>query len=315
MRDNQMLRVALQRKINEIDALEQTLDRDKCKTFYSSTSMLLEQLLDENSPELQEFRSLDGQSSVISAYGIDNDQWNTEAYYDDLKRGRSILLAVNESLEWRSAEPSSDLAVGTQMAVAHDQVKQAVLDHLYEKQRTQPHRARGYSSNEIMHHLPQHQASDVRLAIEFLDGEKWLTHTTERGVRSYRLGSKALDKYQPSEFKNKPLSTVQIQNMNGVMVMGDNLGTINQNNTEGIQDIDRLIDFLKASSASQDEKRELVADLETIKTQLLKKQPNSSIVESAWNAVKAGVGAASVLASGAGYVESVGRFLSKLIGH
>lgn len=156
----------------------------------------------------------------------------------------------------------------------------------------------------------QFDPSDVALAVKFLSGEGLLKHTTQKQVKFYELSSKALEMYRPSKFKRKSLSSIQIDATNSVIVAGDNLGTITQNNTEGIQDIDNLIEALKASDASQDEKREIVADLETIKTQLLKKQPNGGIIKAAWGAVRAGVGAVPTLTTAAGYVERVGHFLS-----
>src|SRR6266702_2132415 len=169
-----ILRAALNAKISQIDLLEGAIDRDACRTFYASTAMLLERLLGDTSQELEQFRRLNGISAVISENPQETSQWHAERYHADLRRARSLLQAISESLAWDAPiHSANDNQGGTmQPAVNGDDIKQAVLEHLYERQQQQPHRMKGYSAREINSHLPQYEASDVMMAVEFLSGER-----------------------------------------------------------------------------------------------------------------------------------------------
>jgi hypothetical protein len=249
---------------------------------------------------------LDGQCAVRSPFDFENDANDREAYTRDLQRARAILTAVDESLGWQS--PSSG-TTGTAVAgtlVEPDDVNQAVLDFVYGLMQQHPHRAIGWTERELQNRMSnEFNPSEVALAIKFLSGERLLTHNTRQGVKYYELGSKALNIYRPSKFKSKPLSSIQINNMNGVLVMNDNLGTITQTNTEGIQDLDKLIELLKSADISSDDKREIIADVETVKTQLTKQKPSGTIVASAWTGIKAALQSTGLMLQAAENVEKI----------
>lgn len=137
------LRTALKKKIDEIVGLEQTYDRQRCDTFYTSASMLLTRLLDSQSPELTQFRRLDGRSQALSPFDEVNESRDREAYSRDLKTARSILTAVDESLDWQTSAGGADGAGGVK-GNDPDDVNQAVLDFVYDLMMQNPYRHIGW---------------------------------------------------------------------------------------------------------------------------------------------------------------------------
>ena len=309
-RDEQ-LRAALKRKIADIEGLLKTVSHEKAKTFFISTARLLEEIEGADSQEVTDFRRLDGRSGVVSADPHVNAQRDEKSYYSHLKTAESILTAVDESLEWRMPVATTK-ATERSTQMNNDAVKDAVLAHLYEKLQQQPNRTKGWSAKEIRSHLPQYETADVTLAVEYLSGEHWLTHTTERGTRFYRLSSKGLDKFQPSEYKSKPFSSVQINASNSVLVMGDNLGTVSQDNSQGIQDINALVELVKNAAIPQEQKLDVVSDLETIKAQLVKTRPDAGILKAAWTGVTTTLSAAATISGAADFVTKIGHFIGQL---
>lgn len=304
-------RATLRQKIAEISELEKTYDWQKLETFLASTSMLLARILEPDSPELTQFRNLDGRSSFISALDFEREERDREAYTRDLQRARAILTAVDESLDWQAPTNSADNVIGAGKANEPDDVNQAVLDFVFDLMQQHPHRAFGWTERELQNRMSdQFGPSEVALAVKFLSGVRLLTHTTRQRIKYYELSSKALNIYRPSKFMSRPLSSIQINNMNGVLVMNDNLGTITQTNTEGIQDLDQLIDILKTSSIPQGDKREVIADVETVKTQLTKQHPDSSIISRAWASIVTSLQATGLIAQAAENVEKIRQLLS-----
>ncbi len=309
-----ILKTALVNKIKEIDVLEQELDRDRCKTFYLTTARLIEEIEGGESNELNEFRTLSGYSAVHGSDEAKNQEWDTKSYYSHLKTARSILTAILESLDWRGDLPNSiESNSTTESTNTWDNIRQAVLDMLYDEQRRHPQRIAGWTANEISFRLRDINRADVGLAVEFLEGAGLLKAISDKSVKRYRLSSKAINRYQPSKFQNKPFSSFQISGQNNIVVMGDNLGDIEQKNTDGISDIDSLISLINNSKISQQLKIDAVSDLETIKAQLIKQKPDKSIVSKAWEGAQLTLNATSKIAAVSDSIEKVSHFISTLV--
>jgi len=72
-----------------------------------------------------------------------------------------------------------------------------------------------------------------------------------------------------------------------------------------------LRDGVTKSAAPENEKLSVVADIETIQSQLAKPQPNRSIVSAAWETIKA----AAVVNGFASLVHTIGALIIGLFGH
>jgi hypothetical protein len=124
----------------------------------------------------------------------------------------------------------------------------------------------------------------------------------------YKITAAGIDKIEgPGEFTMPRFHGIKIEATGqNIITLGDG----NQINAE-FSDLGKALTDLRGaiikSAAEEGRKMELVADVETIQSQLAKSRPNSGIVAAAWGAIKA---AASINGC-ATLVERVGH----LIGH
>lgn len=66
----------------------------------------------------------------------------------------------------------------------------------------------------------------------------------------------------------------------------NNFGTINQTTVDTINTITKLTHTVSQSGLSEEEKRQLIGDIETIKAQLIKPTPDKTILQKAWEAIQ-----------------------------
>lgn len=66
----------------------------------------------------------------------------------------------------------------------------------------------------------------------------------------------------------------------------NNFGTINQTVAETINNITKLTYAVTQSKLSEEEKRQLIGDIETVKAQIIKPNPDKTILQKAWDAVQ-----------------------------
>ncbi len=103
----------------------------------------------------------------------------------------------------------------------------------------------------------------------------------------YGITAAGIDKIEgPGEFTMPKFHGIKIEATGqNIITLGDG-NQINAKFTELGQSLLELRDAIAASNAKESEKMTLVADIETIQTQLAKTEPNKSIIRSAWETVK-----------------------------
>lgn len=99
MKASQQIKL-LQPQIAKIDELDKGEDHEAYDAWHTQTELLLKKLLGEDADEVQQFHRLDGKANVFIA-GNDsvNAQRKTEAYFRDVKKGRSLLTGILDFLK------------------------------------------------------------------------------------------------------------------------------------------------------------------------------------------------------------------------
>jgi len=126
----------------------------------------------------------------------------------------------------------------------------------------------------------------------------------------YRISNAGVDRYEgPSAFQRAERMTgINITNIQGVTVIGhDNV--VNTQYADLYRSLDILGSEIRGNEELSDrEKLSYQAEIETIKSQLMKEQPDRSIVERAWAVLK-GVATVSGVVAGADRVHILLRSL------
>ncbi len=128
----------------------------------------------------------------------------------------------------------------------------------------------------------------------------------------YRISSAGINRYEgPSAFeRTERMAGINITNVHGVTIIGNDNVVSNQF-TELYRNLDLLGSEIRAS-AELDDRAKLTyqAEIETIKSQLMKEEPDRGIVGRAWDALKT----AATIGGAAAMVERVHSLLHTLFG-
>lgn len=167
----------------------------------------------------------------------------------------------------------------------HDAIRTKVLEVFFVIYQDNP--LQWTASSEIIKRLLTSKKTDILAAIEFLEDEQYVKiKKTATGRKRYKISTKGLNDFIPSKFTSQSLSQVSVATNGGIFVFGDNLGSIKQETVQSFEEINDLIRLIKNSTLSENNKRQLIGDAETIKVQLTKPQPDKSIIKKAWRALK-----------------------------
>ena len=120
----------------------------------------------------------------------------------------------------------------------------------------------------------------------------------------YQITSKGIDKIEgPGEFTMPKFHGVKIDATGqNIITVGDG-NQVNARFGELAESLAQLRNSVTGSAAAEAEKLAVVADIETIQSQLAKPQPNRGIVRAAWEAVQ-----------GAAAVEGFAAFVARIAG-
>jgi hypothetical protein len=148
------------------------------------------------------------------------------------------------------------------------------------------------------HGMKQNQVSSN---LDYLIQVKWVrevvksrSYTTPKGMQSsqeqtkYKISDVGITHLEAGTMFKKPESTsdVNITNIQGVTVVGDG-NIVNTHFTDLSSALDRLDQEIAKSPELSDEQRlNAAGDLSTIRTQIAKSNPNSSIIKLAWAELK-----------------------------
>jgi hypothetical protein len=122
----------------------------------------------------------------------------------------------------------------------------------------------------------------------------------------YKITAAGIDKIEgPGEFTMPKFHGIKIEATGqNIITLGDG-NQINAKFSDLGKALAELRDAVTSSSASEAQKMEIVADIETIQSQLAKPEPNRGIIKAAWETVKAAAtinGCASLVHTASGLI-------------
>lgn len=132
-----------------------------------------------------------------------------------------------------------------------------------------------------------------------------------REQTKYKISEVGINHLEDASMFKKPqtASHVNITNVQGVTVLGDG-NVVNAKFTEVSSALDELDQAIADSRQLTDEQKlDAAGDLSTIRAQVAKKNPDSSLIRGAWNGLKA----LPVLGNAMEAIQKVGKLLSSLL--
>lgn len=209
-----------------------------------------------------------------------------------------------------------------------DEIRRLVLEFLYEHHR----KARGALAVEIgfrdLHRKmkERHGLSQQEVAsnLDYLVQKEWVrrvetprAYTTPYGTTqsservTFKISDIGIDLIEgDSEFnRTSPYGGVNISNVQGVVVLG-NQNSVIQNKFESLAtELGQLRREVATSPLSDEDKVAVIAEIQTVESQLAKREPNRSIIQQAWASVEKVVTVGSLAELGA----KVGRLIASLV--
>jgi hypothetical protein len=188
-------------------------------------------------------------------------------------------------------------------AVSEDEIRVKILEYFYNAYKN----PRGMSSCKIPISKATSDLKKVGLEkpwvirnMIYLIENGWLKKETEEsqfytGKRTviskkelYRIASEGVDYFEKSSKfqKENKLSGINVTNIQGIIAIGNN-NYIRNEFTELFESLEALGKQVRISSELNDEEKfNVQADMETIKSQLAKPKPDKDIIKKAWNTLK-----------------------------
>jgi len=208
----------------------------------------------------------------------------------------------------------------------NNEIRRVMLQYFYHRNSTATS-ARGKRGSSVKisdvkkelkaaHELTQ---QDVQSNLTYLISQGWVEEdSVEKSFKApggtiipsttnyYKITAPGIDKIEgPGEFTMSKFHGIKIEATgHNIITVGDG-NQINAKFGELGQALAELREVVTASAGTEADKMNLVADIETIQTQLAKPEPNPTIVGTAWNAVKGAAainGAARIVAKIAGLI-------------
>lgn len=215
---------------------------------------------------------------------------------------------------------------------SNDEIRNLILRYFYDRNKNATSamgkKGSAVKISDVKAELKAHHGltqQDVQSNLTYLISQGWVEEKkVEKQVRArggtvipsvttyYQITAAGIDKIEgPGEFTMPKFHGIKIEATGqNIITLGDG-NQINARFGELGQALADLRDGVTKSAASEDEKLSVVADIETIQSQLAKPQPNRSIVTAAWEAIKA----AAVVNGFASLVHTVGGLITGLFGH
>jgi len=184
-----------------------------------------------------------------------------------------------------------------------DRIREDVLKFLYQKyKKARSIKSQAAGIKEIKNALKPigYKEQDISGAISFLIDRGWIKEVkektkffikgklTEGEKTKYRISDIGIVHFEgPSKFTSlNKFSGINITNIQGVTVVGNN-NIVRNEYLNLFKALDELGERIRSSDKfSDEEKANLQSDIETIKSQLGKANPNKEIIKTAWEKVK-----------------------------
>jgi hypothetical protein len=210
-----------------------------------------------------------------------------------------------------------------------DHIRDAILRHLHAVHRSAKSPSKAsigirdlHSALKTEHGIRQ---QEVGSNLDYLVQKGWVTEvriarsfTTKRGTTQnseqvkYKISDVGLDKLQKASlFQKTPMNTgINITNIHGVTVVGDG-NVLNTNFTDLSRALNELkSEFQNNATIDDEQKLDVVADVDTLQAQLQKPQPNSTIIGLLWSGIEQAGKVAGILT----VIEKVRSYIQPLLG-
>ncbi len=187
--------------------------------------------------------------------------------------------------------------------ISPDTVREDVLNFLYQKyKKSRSVKNQAATIREIKKALKQkgYKEQEIAGAISFLLDRGWIKEEKEKtkffikdklteGEKiSYRISDIGISHFEgPSKFTSQnKFSGINITNISGVTIVGNN-NIVRNEYLDLFHHLDELAEVLRSSTVLTDEeKADIQSDIETIKSQLGKQNPNKKVISLVWENLK-----------------------------
>jgi hypothetical protein len=194
-----------------------------------------------------------------------------------------------------------------ELQMSEDEIRESILKYFYDAWKNprgmESHKLmiskicsdlkeKGIEKKYVIRNL--HYLIETKWVVEEIKESQYITVKmripTEK--KTYYISQNGIDFFdKPSKFqKTNPLAGVNMGNVvNSVIILGDNNYVRNENKVLG-ESLGKFGNQIRLSSElSDDEKIDYQAEINTIKSQLAKINPDKGIIEKSWNILKKGV--------------------------
>jgi hypothetical protein len=188
----------------------------------------------------------------------------------------------------------------------NDEIRELILKELYQAHNSaRSLKSSRKSISEIKKELKKYGLSEKEIVsnLGFLIQSGWVKvekeiseFTTPKGFVQkqekdhFRISDMGINYFEgTSKFQKfeKSIAGINITNVNGVTILGDGNTVVNTMYTDLHKELSLLADVIRKSDQFNDEiKLNYIAEIETIKSQIMKPTPNKNIISQAWEKLK-----------------------------
>ncbi|MEM1689705.1 MAG: hypothetical protein QXX33_05160 [Candidatus Hadarchaeales archaeon] len=193
------------------------------------------------------------------------------------------------------------------MKRSNDEIRELILRELYEvHKKARSLKATGKSISELKRQLKkQYGLSEKEIVpnLDFLIQCGWVK--VEKETSEFKTPRGFIKKQEKGIFKisdmginyfegqskfqriERSLAGINITNIGGVTVLGDGNVVVNVNYVDLYKELSMLSEIIRKSDQLKDvDKLNYIAEIETIKSQLMKPEPDKNIIKQAWEKLK-----------------------------
>jgi hypothetical protein len=210
-----------------------------------------------------------------------------------------------------------------------DEIRELILKDLYEVHKNaRSLKTARKSISELKRQLKQHGLSEKEIVsnLDYLISAGWVK--VEQEVFEFRTPKGFIRKNEKQYFKisdaginyfegasrfqkiEKSFSGINVTNIGGVTVLGDSNIIVNKSYVDLYKELSLLSDIIRKSEQLTDtDKLNYVAEIETIKSQLMKPKPDKNIIKQAWEKLKSLATVAGIAAFFERAAKLIGAFI------
>lgn len=187
--------------------------------------------------------------------------------------------------------------------LSNDEIRELILKYLYEThQKARSLKSARKKISDIKRELKKYglKESEIVSNLDFLVQAKWIMVEKEeiqiqtpKGFKRtqktdyFKISDTGINYFQgSSKFQRveKSYSGINITNIQGVITLGDNNIVVNKLYLDLYRELSLLSEAIrKSNQLTDEEKLNYTSEIETIKAQLSKTEPDRGIISSAWN--------------------------------